>query len=74
MRIEPVVNQLSTLMDLYVLVNPETDMVMVFGIYASEADALACQASGEYQQLFLQSVALLCVETITYTGYAVIST
>jgi len=73
-QIEPVVNQLAALVDLYVLVNAETQTVLVFGVYTSETDALACQASGEYQQLFLQGVDLLCVETMTHTGYTVIST
>lgn len=72
-QIEPVVNQFSTLVDLYVLINPETDTLMVVGIYVSEADALACQASTAYQHLFGQGVDLLCIETLTHTGYTVIS-
>ena len=70
-QIEPVVNHLSTLVDLYVLINPETDTLMLVGIYANEADALACQATVEYQQLFLQGIDLF-VETLTHTGYTVI--
>lgn len=73
-EIEPTVNQLSTLVDLYVLVNPESHMVMVVGIYANEADALACRGSVAYQQLFRQGADLLRVETLTQTGYTVIST
>ncbi|MFN8491628.1 MAG: hypothetical protein U0350_28780 [Caldilineaceae bacterium] len=72
-EIEPTINQLPSLVDLYVLVNPETGALLVCGIYANEAAALACQASA-YQQLFRQSIDLLCVETFTHTGYTVIST
>lgn len=71
--IEPAINQFPELVDLYVLVNPTTNTLLVFSIYASEAAALACQANGIYQHLFRRSVDLLQVETVTHTGYAIIS-
>ena len=42
--------------------------------YANEADAIACQMSTKYQQLFAQLAHLLVLETITHSGYVVIST
>ena len=73
-RIEPAINQFAELVDLYVLVNAETNTLLVFSIYASEAEALDCQANGIYQHLFRRSVDLLQVETVTHTGYTIIST
>lgn len=72
--IEPAINQLPALVDLYVLVNPASGTLLVFSIYASEADALDGHASGVYQQLLQQSADLLHVETVTHTGGIVIST
>lgn len=72
--IEPAINQLPALVDLYVLLNPESHTLLVCRIYASEADALAAQASGADQQLFQQSMDLLHSETVTHTGYTIIST
>ncbi|MCE7986635.1 MAG: hypothetical protein DYG89_36135 [Caldilinea sp. CFX5] len=72
--IEPAINQLPELVDLYLLVNPATETLMVFSIYACEAEALAGQASDVYQELFGQSADLLQVETVTHTGYIIIST
>lgn len=73
-RIEPAINQLPALVDLYALVNPETNTLLIFSIYASAAEALDCRASDVYQELFQQSADLLCVETVTHTGYTIIST
>lgn len=72
--IEPAINQFPELVDLYVLVNPATETLLVFSIYASEAEALAGQACDVYQELFGQSVDLLHMETVTHTGYTIIST
>ena len=72
--IEPAINQFPELVDLYVLVNPATNTLLVFSIYASEAAALACQARGVYQHLFRRSVDLLQVETVSHSGYTIIST
>ncbi len=38
--IEPALNQIATLVDLYVFVNPEGHTLLVCRIYATEADAL----------------------------------
>lgn len=72
--IEPAINQLPALVDLYVLVNPESGTLLVFAIYASEAEALAGHAIGVYQHLLQQSADLVQVETVTHTGYTIIST
>lgn len=72
--IEPAINQLPALVDLYVLINQQSDTMLVFSIYASAADALDCRASDVYQELFQQSADLLYVETVTHTGYTIIST
>jgi hypothetical protein len=73
-QFEFAINQLSRLVDLYLLVNPETHTVLLMAIYLSEADALACQTSCEYQQFVAQLASLPLTETIVHTGYAVIST
>lgn len=73
-QIEPTINQISTLIDLYVLVNAETHTQLVVAIYASKADALACQTSPAYQQLFAQMAHMVVIESITTNEYTVIST
>ena len=72
--IEPALNQLPALVDLYVLVNLETNTLLVCRIYASQADALAAQASGADHHWVPQCADLLRPETITHTGYTIIST
>lgn len=72
--IEPEINRLPALVDLYVLLNPESHTLLVCRIYASEADALAAGASGADQQWVQQCADLLRPETITHTGYTIIST
>lgn len=72
--IEPAINQLATLVDLYVLLNPETNTLLVCRIYASEAAAQAAGANGADQQWVQQCADLLSLETITHTGYTIIST
>lgn len=74
MTIEPAINQLPTLVDLYVLLHPETNTLLVCCIYASEADALAPGATGAAQQWVAQCADLLHQETVTHTGYTIIST
>ncbi|MEZ4869255.1 MAG: hypothetical protein R3C14_48480 [Caldilineaceae bacterium] len=71
--IEPAIDQFPALIDLYVLVNPETNTLLVFSIYASEADALAAGAHGADQQWVQQCADLLRQETVTHTGYIIIS-
>lgn len=73
-QMEPAINQISTLIDLYVLVNAETHIQLVVAIYASKADARACQTSAAYQQLFAQMAHLVVLESIAYSEYVVIST
>ncbi len=72
--IEPALNQLPALVDLYVLVNLETNTLLVCCIYASEADALAAQANSADHQWVQQCADLLHIETITHTGYTIMST
>ena len=71
---EPAINQLPALVDLYVLLNPESGTLLVCRIYASEADALAAGANGADQQWVEQSADLVQVETVTHSGYMIIST
>jgi len=73
-QIEPAINQLSALVDLYVFVNHETDTMMSISLYASEAEALTCQMSEAYQQPFAQLAGMLVSETLVQTGHTVIST
>ena len=72
--IEPSLNQLAGLMDLYLLFNADLHTALLVTIYASEADTNATQRSVPYQVLLEQLADLLCDETIVSIGYAVIST
>ena len=73
-QIEPMLNQSSTVVDLYALVNAESHTVMIIHIYTDEATALICEMSAPYQQLYAQLAHLVIFETVTQTGYTVIST
>ncbi len=73
-QLELAINQLSGLVDLYLLVNQATHTVLLIAIYGSKVDALAGQRRDEYQQLVAQLAGLPLIETIVHTGYTIIST
>lgn len=72
-QIEPGVNAIATMVDLYVLVNAERHTVLIVSIYADEATALACEQSLAYQDLFAPLAHLVNLEPVTQLGYTVIS-
>lgn len=72
-QIEPGVNALATMVDLYVLVNAEHHTVLIVCIYADEATARACEQSPAYQDLFAPLALCVNLATVTQTGYTVIS-
>lgn len=73
-QLEPSLNQLDGLIDLYLLCNVEQATVLLVTIYTDEAAALAAQNNAAYQQLLSQLAARLGHQPIVYTGYAVLST
>lgn len=72
--IEPQINQLPALVDLYVFLNQEAHTLLVCHIYASAAAAQAAGALGADQPWVEQCADLLHQETIAHTGYTIIST
>lgn len=71
--IEPAFNQIPGLIDLYVLVNTPTQAILIVGIYTDQAEAQACLAGADYQQLFLQMAHLVRFEKAAINEYIVIS-
>ena len=70
-QITPGVQQLPGLVDFYLLTNREAEKGVTIAIYASEADAVATQTSGKYQELVAKIAHLLVMETVKREGYAV---
>lgn len=73
-QLEPSLNQLDGLVDLYLLCNVEQTTVLLIAIYTDEAAALAAQSSAMYQQLLGHLTSLVGNQPIVHTGYAVLST
>ncbi|RIK36814.1 MAG: hypothetical protein DCC55_26140 [Chloroflexi bacterium] len=72
-HIEPTVDPLAGLLDLYLLINPKTEHALLLTIHATDADALTCRAGEIYRQLLAQTAGLLVMETLIHNEYVVIS-
>lgn len=69
--IKPEASKLPGIIDVYTLVNRDTNKGMTIALYDTEVNAIATQKNGTYQALVAKLAEFLLLDTLVREGYEV---